>query len=400
MRDTSIKDIQEDLFAVLTGPEWKVDSDAFDPAGILHAMKATADALRPRLLAVHHACQGLRRPPWLGPAAKLVEDVAWMMDSWGGLALAYDVDWSNHTEEFTANVNHLERSRNAVRESIKDSVPVPNVRVPRYSKSGLKATSKGQRVALPSIPGSRTTRAALSAGAVLVGVIGLLTFALSGRDDARRHVDNLRRLAAPAALPSSTASAAPHMGSPILAPALPPAADNAETVPAASTTVPAPGTERPDAFTEPPPVSLAQATVPSRSPKTFARATPPPAPAPRLAPAHQSSTSVLSLAVDPPAYGPDRVTTSFVVKVTTTGPGPVTLALTAAGSPWRGMLGWSNLSYRTISLAGQTSYVVRVPFNGRDFCGTASGFNYWGAMVTSSPAAPNREVYVDLPAVC
>ena len=29
-----------------------------------------------------------------------------------------------------------------------------------------------------------------------------------------------------------------------------------------------------------------------------------------------------------------------------------------------------------------------------------SGFTYWGAMVTSIPAAPNREVYVDLPAVC
>ena len=389
-----------DLYAVLAGPEWKVNPDAFDPAGILHEMETTAEALRPRLLAVHRACQGSWRPTWLGPAAKLVEDVAWMMNSWGGLALACDIDWSNHEKEFTSNVSHLERNRSALRESIKEGAPVPGVRVPHYNRGTAKSPNGRRAVATLPIPMSRATRRALSAGAVLVGIVGLLAVSLSKRDNVLQNANSAREAAAPATLPSWTAPAVP-VSPPITAPELTSAsasaASSAMTVPARSA---APVAKSPRTSVQHPSLPQPQRVTPERVPQPLTRAAPPRAPGPRLAGTDQASTGVLSLAVDPPAYGPDRVTTSLVVRVTTTGPGRVTVELISADSPWRGMLGWGSPSLRMFNLAGQTSYVVQVPFNIRNYCGTASGFKYWGAMVTTSPLAPNREVYVDLPAIC
>jgi serine/threonine-protein kinase len=83
----------------------------------------------------------------------------------------------------------------------------------------------------------------------------------------------------------------------------------------------------------------------------------------------------------------------LVIKVHTSGTGPVSLLLTFAGSDQRGAAGASSPLTVSYTLEGQYSYLVAYRVFDIEYCDT----EFWGVTVGTSPAAP-ATAYAQLPA--
>jgi hypothetical protein len=140
--------------------------------------------------------------------------------------------------------------------------------------------------------------------------------------------------------------------------------------------------------------------LPSQGSSTATTAVPPPssasAPAPSTAPSSapssqspaSSGTTVTALSISSFSYdGVEPTQAEAVVTVQTSGPGPVTVALTFSGSDTSGQAGSNAPLTDRFALSGKTSYTVTDTTYGAQFCYTP----YWGVTVVSTPEAPASE---------